>query len=79
MTSSTGDAERFLLLRKEALEAALSRLLVKKKVKTVEELIALDQTPGWCSRSLLSCSSVIELLEWNKLVKCCNCLVVNAS
>ncbi|KAM5566113.1 25S rRNA (cytosine-C(5))-methyltransferase NSUN5 [Rosa sericea] len=45
VTSSTGDAERFLLLRKKALQAALDRLLVKKKVKSVEELIALDQTP----------------------------------
>ncbi|XP_050364449.1 25S rRNA (cytosine-C(5))-methyltransferase NSUN5 [Argentina anserina] len=45
VTSSTGDAERFLLLRKGALQAALDRLLVKKKVKSVEELIALDQTP----------------------------------
>lgn len=44
-TSSTGDAEKFLLRRKDALQAALARLLVKKKVKSVEELIALDQTP----------------------------------
>lgn len=47
MTSSTGDAEKFLLRRKDALQAALARLLVKKKVKSVEELIALDQTPGY--------------------------------
>lgn len=72
MTSSTGDAEKFLLRRKDALQAALARLLVKKKVKSVEELIALDQTPGVFTTLLysswLSCYSVMELLEWNKLV-----------
>lgn len=45
-SSAVGDAEKFLMRRKEALQAALARLLVKKKVKSVEELIALYDIPG---------------------------------
>ncbi|KAH0990207.1 hypothetical protein GBA52_001690 [Prunus armeniaca] len=44
-SSAVGDAEKFLMRRKEALQAALARLLVKKKVKSVEELIALYDIP----------------------------------
>ncbi|KAF5726139.1 hypothetical protein HS088_TW23G00880 [Tripterygium wilfordii] len=40
-----GDAEKFLMCRKDALESALARYLVKKKVKHIEELIALNHTP----------------------------------
>ncbi|KAM7493488.1 hypothetical protein LguiB_028097 [Lonicera macranthoides] len=40
-----GDAEKFLLLRKDALQSALARLLVRKKVKNIEDLKVLYQIP----------------------------------
>ncbi|GAV59712.1 Nol1_Nop2_Fmu domain-containing protein [Cephalotus follicularis] len=40
-----GDAEKFLMLRKDALQSALAQLLVRKKVKRVEDLVVLYQTP----------------------------------
>ncbi|XP_010273967.1 PREDICTED: probable 28S rRNA (cytosine-C(5))-methyltransferase isoform X1 [Nelumbo nucifera] len=40
-----GAAEKFLLLQKDALQSALAKLLVKKKVKQVEDLLLLYQTP----------------------------------
>ncbi|RVW52403.1 putative 28S rRNA (cytosine-C(5))-methyltransferase [Vitis vinifera] len=43
--SSVGDAEKFLLLQKDAIQLALARLLVRKKVKRVEDLMALYQIP----------------------------------
>ncbi|KAJ9702050.1 hypothetical protein PVL29_003999 [Vitis rotundifolia] len=43
--SSYGDAEKFLLLQKDAIQLALARLLVRKKVKRVEDLMALYQIP----------------------------------
>ncbi|PIA35814.1 hypothetical protein AQUCO_03400007v1 [Aquilegia coerulea] len=43
----SGDAEKFLLLRKVALESALARFCVRKKVKSIEELLLLNhQAPG---------------------------------
>ncbi|KAL8166508.1 hypothetical protein V2J09_008007 [Rumex salicifolius] len=42
---SYGVAEKFLLLKKTALQSALARILVRKKVKRVEDLLALDQSP----------------------------------
>ncbi|KAK2654474.1 hypothetical protein Ddye_014330 [Dipteronia dyeriana] len=43
--SLAGDAEKFLTLRKEAIQSALARLLVRRKVKYTEDLVALYQTP----------------------------------
>ncbi|CAO2816646.1 unnamed protein product [Amaranthus hypochondriacus] len=43
--SSFGIAEKYLFLRKPALESALAKILVKKKVKRVEELLAQYETP----------------------------------
>ncbi|MCL7033759.1 hypothetical protein MKW94_028748, partial [Papaver nudicaule] len=37
-----GDAENFLLQRKDALHSALAKLCVKKKVKSVEDLLLLN-------------------------------------
>ncbi|XP_042488473.1 25S rRNA (cytosine-C(5))-methyltransferase NSUN5-like [Macadamia integrifolia] len=39
-----GDAEKFLLLRKDALQSTLAQILVRKKVKDVEELLLLYST-----------------------------------
>ncbi|XP_068330671.1 25S rRNA (cytosine-C(5))-methyltransferase NSUN5 [Pyrus communis] len=44
-SSAIGDAEKYLMRRQEALQSALARLLVKKKVKKVEDLIALYEIP----------------------------------
>uniref|UniRef100_A0A7N0V5A0 SAM-dependent MTase RsmB/NOP-type domain-containing protein n=1 Tax=Kalanchoe fedtschenkoi TaxID=63787 RepID=A0A7N0V5A0_KALFE len=41
--SLVGDAEKFLVLRKNALQTSLARLLVKKKVSSVDHLLALYQ------------------------------------
>lgn len=41
-----GDAEKFLMGRKVALQSALARLLVSKKVKQVDDLVDLYQPPG---------------------------------
>ncbi|GFZ15558.1 S-adenosyl-L-methionine-dependent methyltransferases superfamily protein [Actinidia rufa] len=38
-----GDAEKFLLLRKDALQLALAQLLVRKGVKNIKDLIAHQQ------------------------------------
>jgi hypothetical protein len=46
--SLVGDAEVFLMHRKDALQAALAKLLVKKKVKTAQDLVQLYQIPGVC-------------------------------
>ncbi|XP_059453103.1 25S rRNA (cytosine-C(5))-methyltransferase NSUN5 [Corylus avellana] len=43
--SLVGDAEVFLMHRKDALQAALAQLLVKKKVKTAQDLVQLYQIP----------------------------------
>ncbi|PON71731.1 RNA (C5-cytosine) methyltransferase [Parasponia andersonii] len=42
---STGDAEKFIWQRKDALVSALALLLKRKQVKNVQELIVLYQTP----------------------------------
>lgn len=44
--SLVGDAETFLMHRKDALQSALAQLLVKKKVKTAQDLVHLYQIPG---------------------------------
>ncbi|KAH7574412.1 hypothetical protein JRO89_XS03G0293100 [Xanthoceras sorbifolium] len=44
--SLVGDAEKFLTLRKDAIQSALARLLVRRKAKCIEDLVALYQTPG---------------------------------
>ena len=46
--SLVGDAEVFLMHWKDALQAALAKLLVKKKVKTAQDLVQLYQIPGVC-------------------------------
>lgn len=46
--SFVGDAEKFLLQRKVSLQSALARLLVRKKMKRVEDLLDHYQTPGMC-------------------------------
>lgn len=46
--SLVGDAEVFLMHRKDALQSALAQLLVKKKVKTAQDLVHLYQIPGVC-------------------------------
>ncbi|KDO73575.1 hypothetical protein CISIN_1g0135152mg, partial [Citrus sinensis] len=40
-----GDAEKFLMLHKGAIQLALAQLLVRNKVKSIEDLMALYQTP----------------------------------
>ncbi|CAH8382063.1 unnamed protein product [Eruca vesicaria subsp. sativa] len=45
-TPSIGDAEKFLVRRKDALLSGLATLLVRKKVKSVEELLDLSQLNG---------------------------------
>ncbi|GMN36056.1 hypothetical protein TIFTF001_005710 [Ficus carica] len=42
---STGDAEKFLSRRRDALVSGLASLLKRKKVKNVQELLALYQSP----------------------------------
>ncbi|KAL0718162.1 hypothetical protein Bca4012_067484 [Brassica carinata] len=41
-----GDAEKFLMKRKDALVSSLATLLVRKKVETVDELLGLSQLNG---------------------------------
>lgn len=41
------------MLRKGAIQSALARLLVRNKTKSIEDLVALCQTPGGHSNSLL--------------------------
>ncbi|XP_015884536.1 25S rRNA (cytosine-C(5))-methyltransferase NSUN5 isoform X1 [Ziziphus jujuba] len=43
---STGDAEKFLWGRRDALKSALASLLKRKQVKSVQELVSLYETPG---------------------------------
>ncbi|EOY29989.1 S-adenosyl-L-methionine-dependent methyltransferases superfamily protein [Theobroma cacao] len=43
--SFVGDAEKFLVQRKVSLQSVLAQLLVRKKVKRIEDLIYLYQTP----------------------------------
>ncbi|KAK2640100.1 hypothetical protein Ddye_027895 [Dipteronia dyeriana] len=43
--SLAGDAEKYLTLRKEAIQSALARILVRRKAKRIEDLVALYQTP----------------------------------
>ncbi|KAJ4872798.1 S-adenosyl-L-methionine-dependent methyltransferases superfamily protein [Raphanus sativus] len=45
-TPSIGDAEKFLVRRKDALLSGLATLLVRKNVKNVEELLDLSQLNG---------------------------------
>ncbi|KAK4795686.1 hypothetical protein SAY86_028012 [Trapa natans] len=40
-----GDPEKFLILRKDALQSALQKFLMKKKVKSADDLAAFHQTP----------------------------------
>ncbi|KAK3041714.1 hypothetical protein RJ639_000638, partial [Escallonia herrerae] len=47
-TSLVGDAEKFLLLRKDALQSALAKLLVRKRANHLEDLMALYHIPGMC-------------------------------
>lgn len=48
-----GDAEKYLMLKKDALQSALSQILKHKEVKSIEDLVALDKTSG--SLSDLTC------------------------
>ncbi|PIN21539.1 Proliferation-associated nucleolar protein (NOL1) [Handroanthus impetiginosus] len=43
--SLIGDAEKYLILKKDAVQSALSRVLRRKGVKNVEDLVALDEIP----------------------------------
>ncbi|XP_019089929.1 PREDICTED: probable 28S rRNA (cytosine-C(5))-methyltransferase isoform X2 [Camelina sativa] len=45
-TPSIGDAEKFLMRRKDALLSGLATLLVRKKVKSVEQLMGVSQLNG---------------------------------
>ncbi|KAL1212716.1 25S rRNA (cytosine-C(5))-methyltransferase NSUN5 [Cardamine amara subsp. amara] len=45
-TPSIGDAEKFLMRRKDALLSSLATLLVRKKVESVDQLIGLSQPNG---------------------------------
>ena len=45
-TPSIGDAEKFLVRRKDALLSGLATLLVRKRVKSVEELLDHSQLNG---------------------------------
>ncbi|KAG5244106.1 28S rRNA (cytosine-C(5))-methyltransferase [Salix suchowensis] len=40
-----GDAEKFFTCRKDAMQSALAKLVVRKKVKNIDDLIALYQPP----------------------------------
>ncbi|KAK4480145.1 hypothetical protein RD792_013203 [Penstemon davidsonii] len=42
--SLTGDAEKYLTLKKDALQLAMSRILKRKGVKSVKDLVALDKS-----------------------------------
>lgn len=44
--SMAGDAEKYIMLQKDALKSALEKLLLKKKVKSLEDLTSLYQVPG---------------------------------
>lgn len=41
-----GDAEKFLACRKDAMQSALAKLVVRKKAKNIDDFIALYQPPG---------------------------------
>lgn len=41
-----GDAEKFVMRRKDAMQSSLAKLLVRKKVKNVDDLVAIYQPPG---------------------------------
>lgn len=41
-----GDAEKFLMKRKDALVSSLATLLVRKKAETVDELLGVSQLNG---------------------------------
>ena len=45
-SSSFGTAEKFLFQRKAALESALAKILVRMKVRSVEDLLAQYETQG---------------------------------
>lgn len=45
-TASIGDAEKYLMRRKDALMSGLATLLVRKKVKSVDELLDHSQIKG---------------------------------
>lgn len=53
------------MLHKGAIQSALARLLVRNKVKSIEDLMALYQTPGEYSNSLLI--EMHELFQSNAL------------
>ncbi|OWM63352.1 hypothetical protein CDL15_Pgr022097 [Punica granatum] len=44
-TSTVGEPEKFLVLRRDALQSALQKLLTKKRVKCVDDLTVLYRTP----------------------------------
>ena len=46
--SFAGDVEKYLMHQKDAIQTALARLLVSKKVKTAKDLVDLYQIPGVC-------------------------------
>lgn len=60
---STGDAEKFLWGRRDALKSALASLLKRKQVRSVQELLSSYETPGVCSYCLpvLSLQLVLTL------------------
>ena len=66
--SLVGDAEKFLMHQKDALQTALARLLVKKKVKTPQDLVDLYRIPGLCV-------SLIYFILCFKLSMCFNGLI----
>jgi len=42
----TGPAENYLMRSKNALQSALAKLLVREKVKRIEDLLPNNQNPG---------------------------------
>ncbi|KAF8369461.1 hypothetical protein HHK36_032521 [Tetracentron sinense] len=63
-TVAVGAAEKFILLRKDALQSALAQLLVKKKVKRTEDLLLHYQTPELASHGILGSNEVIMPENW---------------
>ncbi|KAJ0091157.1 hypothetical protein Patl1_13825 [Pistacia atlantica] len=48
-----GDAEKFLMLRKDAIQSSLARLLVRKKAKCIEELGGTLSDTWWLFKTVL--------------------------
>lgn len=68
-----GDAEKYLMRHKGALQATLKQLLSRKNVKTVKQLIALDEVPGQSSHfhiNILWILHTIGLMHCDAVISC---------